>query len=107
MTSYWNLLFPILALVAVVLLVLILLGRIGPKWLKDLTHRYQRWSLGAAAPIMPIDPDKSPSEWWSKDAINSFPPVKDRIKNSLVELAITWCVAIAIAIIVAAILRVF
>jgi len=104
MTFHWNLLFPTLAMVAVILLVLILLGRIGPKWLKDLMHRYRQWSFGAAAPIMPIDPDKPPSEWWSKDASNSFPPLQDRVKNSLLQLAITCCVAIAIAIVVMVIL---
>jgi hypothetical protein len=81
-----------------ILLVLLIYGEIGPRWLRNLMRRYQKWNWTDAAPVLPIDPYKPASEIFDEKE-SSIPLPQKRVKNALLQWAIAWAVGILIAII--------
>jgi hypothetical protein len=73
-------------------------GVIGPRSLKDLMRRYQKWRFGDAEPLLPIDPYKpfcaAPTEQASQ-----FPPPKTRLKNALLLQGLTVLVIVIVLLI--------
>lgn len=78
--------------------VLVFYGEIGPRWLRDLMRRYQRWNWGDASPLLPLDPYKPASEILNEQD-DPPPPLRRRVKNSFLQWAIAWGIGILIAII--------
>ena len=77
------------------LIVLMVAGIIGPKWLKNRMRRLIRWYWGPASLIMPMDPYKPVGEALNEKA-SDFGSKQERVKNNniviLGQLLLTFSV---------------
>ena len=103
MTSNGELLLFVAFLAApFVMIIVALISRsdIGPKWLSDLLHRYERWTWGDASPFFPVDP-YTPLEQLNdvpQTDSKKFPPMRERMNNAGMELLITIVIGVFVGL---------